>query len=404
MTLLIKTRIDIIQNLAYELETQKIAAAKLITQEMGKPITESLQEVEKCIAICRFYTDHVAQWLTPQKLTENDTVYFEPLGLILGIMPWNFPMWQIFRFIIPTLMAGNKVLIKPAPNTPKCSHFIESLFKSDLYKTIECDIPQTEALIADPSIKGVSLTGSVSAGMRVGELAGRHLKPCILELGGSDPFIICENAHLESATSAAIRARLLNNGQTCIAAKRFLIHKNIFQDFCNLYLKKMATKKIGDPSKPETELGPLARQDIKDTLIKQVKESMAQGAKKHTTHPPQEGRFFEPTLLTEINTKMPVFTEETFGPVAIAMPFTTREEAITLANLTPYGLGASIWTNSIEEAQFIASQIDAGNIAINKTVSSQLHLPFGGTKNSGIGRELGSYGLTNFCNIKTVSC
>ena len=395
----LQTRIKTLLSIAKTLQNNTEKAATLITQEMGKPITESRAEVEKCIALCHYYAENAETLLTPP----TPSIVYEPTGTILAIMPWNYPLWQVFRFAIPTLLAGNTVLLKHAPNVPKCAQFIETLF-TPILKNIQIDVDKIETLIADSQITGVTLTGSVKAGSSVAALAGKHIKPCVLELGGSDPFIICEDADLPKALDAAIRARLLNNGQTCISAKRFLIHKTHYQAFIDGYLERLSKKKIGNPLNEDTDLGPLARADIKETLQTQLDESLKLGAKKHTANLkiPEKGNYFEPCLLTNLTPNMPVLTQETFGPIAVAIPFTTTEEAIQIANQTHYGLGASIWTQTPTLATQFATEIQAGNIAINQTVTSLFHLPFGGTKSSGIGRELGTLGLTSFCNIKTI--
>lgn len=387
-----------LQILAILLRNNEQAIAHLISKEMGKPISESLAEVQKCQQVCCYYSE------LQMPLTES--VVFEPTGIILGIMPWNFPLWQVFRFAIPTLLSGNVVLLKHAPNVPQCAHWIHALF-------IEANIPlanafievaDIESVIADSRVTGVSFTGSVRAGASVASLAGKYIKPCVLELGGSDPFIICKDADLDAASDAAIKARLLNNGQTCIAAKRFIVHKSFEKKFIQNYLDRLSKKVIGDPLLETTDIGPLARADIRENLQRQLDISIKRGAKKWTVpfSIPKTGFFFEPCLLNKLKKDMPVVCEETFGPIAVVLPFDTIGEAITLANDTPYGLGASIWTETPSTAAHMAQNIQAGNIAINQTVSSQFHLPFGGTKLSGFGRELGQYGLSSFCNIKTI--
>jgi succinate-semialdehyde dehydrogenase/glutarate-semialdehyde dehydrogenase len=385
--------------------------AVLITNEMGKPIRESIAEIEKCALLCRHYSNPGAINIDPIDIpteAKNSCVRFEPLGIIFAIMPWNFPFWQVFRFAIPSLTVGNTIILKHAPNVSGCALAIEGIFRElDLGFTIFSSalIPaeRSEEIISHSLVKGVSLTGSERAGRQVAALAGKHLKKVVLELGGSDPYIIFEDADLLPACSMAVRSRMLNAGQVCIAAKRFFVQKSIFQEFIHSFILETKKLKIGDPMLSDTDIGPLSRPDLLDEIERKVDESVKMGARiltggHRSTEFPD---FYLPTILTDINVNMPVFNEESFGPVAIVMPFETEEEVISLANNTRFGLGASVWTSDINKAKRISDQIESGCVFINSMVKSDPRLPFGGTKNSGFGRELTTFGALEFMNIKT---
>ena len=386
--------------------------AKIITQEMGKPITQSLSEVEKCASVCDYYAENAEKFLKNEKIeTENKKSYvsYEPIGIVLAVMPWNFPFWQVFRFAAPALMAGNVGLLKHASNVPRSALSIEEVFKEagfpeNAFRTLIIGSKMVDIVINDDKVKAVTLTGSELAGSKVAETSGRNLKKTVLELGGSDPFIVLEDADVKSCAVSAANARMINMGQSCIAAKRFIVIEKVAKDFEKIYKESMESMRIGDPLKKETQVGPLAREDLLDALDKQVKESVKMGAKLLTggKRIPGKGYYYPPTLLTDVKKGMPVYDEETFGPVAAIIKVKNEEEAIKVANDTPYGLGASIWTKDIEKAEKMAKEIDSGSVFINKMVASDPRLPFGGVKKSGYGRELSSNGIKEFVNIKTI--
>lgn len=390
---------------------KKHELARLITTEMGKPIRESLAEIEKCALLCKHYSQEDslqnADILIKTEAYQS-RVYFEPMGIIFAIMPWNFPFWQVFRFVVPCITAGNTIILKHAPNVIGCAIAIEKIFSAagdDLIVLRSVILPAERSveIISHPFVPGISLTGSEKAGRSVASLAGQYLKKVVLELGGSDPYIVFEDAQIDQCCRIGVRSRMLNAGQVCIAAKRFLVQKSVFQEFTKSFIEETRRLKCGDPLDPDTDIGPLARPDLVEEIEKKVNESVAKGAKillggkRNPNHP----QMYEPTLLIDIQDDMPVFSEETFGPVAVILPFDTEEEAIRIANNTRFGLGASIWTQDIERAQRIGSQIETGSIFINSMVKSDPRLPFGGTKNSGYGRELTTFGALEFMHIKT---
>ena len=401
----IMQRLDTLKTIRHKLEIGRDRYAALMCSEMGKPIQQGCAEIDKCIQLCEYYFEN-----TTHMLASYSPLRLDPLGVILGIMPWNFPFWQVFRFAVPVLMIGNAVLIKPAENTPQsalaiCDIFRETGIANTTFDTLFLSHNQTEDVIAHPAIQGISLTGSAKAGRHISALAGKHLKKTVLELGGSDPFIVCEDANLDAAVSAAHTSRFLNSGQTCIAAKRFLIHHSLFQAFSKALEKRMAKDQLGNPINPKTSIGPLARKDLLKTLEKQVKSSLEMGATclfQHKNLDFKTGFFYPPTLLSDVSPSMPVFQEEVFGPVAVVCPFEDDTEAIRLANQTCYGLGASVWTSSRERASHYISNIETGSLFVNAIVKSSPELPFGGVKASGYGRELGQEGLSSFANLKTV--
>jgi succinate-semialdehyde dehydrogenase/glutarate-semialdehyde dehydrogenase len=384
----------------------------LATQEMGKPLAEAAAEVEKCAWACDWYAEHAAELLAPEPRASDareSSVRFEPLGPLLAIMPWNFPFWQVFRFAAPALAAGNTVLLKPAPNVPACALAIEGLFEEagfpgGSFQTLFIAVPAAGRLIADPRIRGVTLTGSDRAGASVGEAAGRAVKKVVLELGGSDPFLVLEDADVESAAQAAVAGRMVNSGQSCIAAKRFIVHRRHRERFEDLLRDRMERLAVGDPLSAETQVGPLARLDLLENLDRQVKESIARGARLLTggERLRRPGFFYAPTVLADVRPGMAVADEETFGPVAPVLEARDEEEAVALANATPYGLGASIWTRDGERAKRLAARLEAGFVAVNGLVKSDPRLPFGGVKRSGYGRELSREGIREFVNVKTV--
>lgn len=407
-------RAVLMKSAANILRSKKEHFAVLMTKEMGKCIVEAEAEVDKCALVCDYYADNAEKMLKDEPISteaQKSYVRFEPLGTVFAIMPWNFPFWQVFRFAAPALMAGNTGILKHASNVPGCALAIESVFQEagfpkNVFRTLLIPAAAVNTVIANDAIKAVTLTGSEHAGMRVGEAAGRALKKCVLELGGSDPFIILEDGDLDLAVAGAIRGRMMNTGQSCIAAKRFLVHEKIAKAFETRFAEKIKQLIIGDPIKQETQIGPLAKAGFVADIDRQVQESIAQGATLlcggKQTAVLGKGYFYEPTVLTNVTPEMAVFKEETFGPVAAITHFKTDEDAIVLANMTPYGLGGSVWSKDTVRAEKIAQQIDAGCVFVNQFVKSDPRVPFGGMKKSGYGRELSSYGMKEFVNVKTV--
>jgi succinate-semialdehyde dehydrogenase/glutarate-semialdehyde dehydrogenase len=399
------------RKLASILEEETTDLARTITLEMGKPLHAAEQEVRKCATACRYYADNAARILTPEPIpTENHSyVRWDPLGVILAIMPWNFPFWQVFRFLAPALMAGNVGLLKHASNVPQCALDIESLvrragFPRGTFQTLLIESRQVERVLADPRIAAVTLTGSEPAGRAVAAQAGWLIKKSVLELGGSDPFIVLPSADLNVAVETAVRARLVNSGQSCIAAKRFIIHQSIYDAFEERFVAIMDAMKIGDPMKDSTDIGPLATEKIAEELEQQVKAAIKDGAKVLTGGERMlgDGFYFEPTVLTNIPRTSPVYREELFGPVAMLFPARDLDEAIEIANDTPFGLAASAWTRDPAEQQRLVSELQSGAVFINAMVASDPRLPFGGIKHSGYGRELSAAGMREFLNAKTV--
>lgn len=398
---------------AKELQRNKEHYALLITQEMGKVIGESRVEIEKCAQVCSYYAAHGEAYLTPLPLKLDNgsqaQIRYQPLGVILAIMPWNFPFWQVFRFAAPTLMAGNAALLKHASNVPQCALAIQSIlekagFPKGLFQTVLIDAPLTQKLIAFPQVKAISLTGSEKAGAAVAAEAGKHIKKTLLELGGSDPFIVLEDADLELAATAAVKSRMINTGQSCIAAKRFIVLDSIYEAFAEKLKEKFLSLRRGDPTAEDSDYACLARPDLAWELFKQVEESIRCGAEVLLGGSPvKEGSaYVEPTLLTAIPKNAPAYSEELFGPVGLLFSVQNEQEAIELANDTRFGLGASIWTSSQERAAALADQLECGAVFFNAFVASHPHLPFGGVKQSGYGRELGKAGILEFVNQQTL--
>jgi succinate-semialdehyde dehydrogenase / glutarate-semialdehyde dehydrogenase len=401
-----------IQNTARALRAQKSRLAALATREMGKPIVEAEAEIEKCAYNCDFYAEHAATFLADEHVEMNlsdSFVAFEPLGVVLAIMPWNFPFWQVFRFAAPALMAGNGAVLKHASNVPSCALAIEDILRSaglpdGLFRTVLVPGAGVEPLIADARIAAVTLTGSSDVGEQVAGAAGRVLKKQVLELGGSDPFIVLADADLDATVKVAVRARNQNNGQSCIAAKRFIVEEGVADQFTEKFAATVKALQVGDPMQRETNVGPLARGDLRDALSTQVERSVKAGAHALTGGSALEGKgyFYAPTVLDGVSEDMPAFREETFGPVAAVIRVRDSEEAVRLANDTEYGLGAALWTTDVERGKALARRIEAGSVFINGMVASDPRIPFGGIKRSGYGRELGSYGIKEFTNIQTV--
>jgi succinate-semialdehyde dehydrogenase/glutarate-semialdehyde dehydrogenase len=379
---------------------------------MGKPITQAIAEVEKCALVCEYYSDN-AEKILKEEIIQTDAsqsyVRFDPFGIVLAIMPWNFPFWQIFRFAAPALMAGNVALLKHASNVPMSALAIEEIFMEagfpqNIFKTLLISSSLIKEIIDNPLIKAVTLTGSESAGKKVAQFCGSKLKKTVLELGGSDPFIVLDDANVDEAVKTAVTARLINNGQSCIAAKRFIVVGKIYHEFEKKFVEAMSKVKIGDPMNKETELGPIAREDLLNELDGQVKKSVEKGAKVLCggKRIDRKGFYYEPTILSNLSKGMPAYDEEIFGPVASLIKARDEDDAIRIANDSVFGLGASLWTSNITKAKLLAGKIESGSVFINGMVKSDPRLPFGGIKNSGYGRELSHYGIKEFVNIKTV--
>jgi succinate-semialdehyde dehydrogenase/glutarate-semialdehyde dehydrogenase len=402
-----------LQQAANILEQEKADFAKLMTLEMGKTLKSAIAEVEKCALVCRYYAENAASFLadvTIQTDASHSFIKYQPLGIILAVMPWNFPFWQIFRFAAPAFMAGNVGLLKHASNVPQCALAIEDIisragFPPGVLQTLLIRGDQVSNLMADDRIKAATLTGSEPAGASLAVASGQHIKKTLLELGGSDPFIVLESANLELAVSTAVKARMINNGQSCVAAKRFIVTANIAAQFEKMLLEKFQTLKIGDPMADDTDIGPLATTDILQDLDHQVRIAVQSGGKLLTGGYPlvdNPGNFFQPTIIKDIPLDHPIAKEEFFGPVALLFKVANIDEAIKLANDTPFGLGASAWTNNKQEQNRLIQEIEAGAVFINGMVKSDPRLPFGGIKRSGYGRELSIQGIHEFVNIKTV--
>jgi len=383
--------------------------AQMITLEMGKPISESRAEVNKCAWVCDYYAENAESFLQDEVIAtdaQKSMVKHDPIGCVLAIMPWNFPFWQVFRFAAPTLMAGNTGMLKHAPNVFGCAKQIESVFlkagfPEGVFQNLIVHHDQTESIISHPTIKAVTLTGSERAGMAVGEMAGRHLKKSLLELGGNNAFIVWEDANIDQAVKTAVAARMLNCGQSCIAAKRFILLEGIYDEFVSKFTAAVKDLKSGDPSAEETKVGTLARKDLADQLQSQVQKSIAAGAKL-LSGGKQDNCYHEPTILGEVRPGMPAFDEETFGPLAAMIKAKDEADAFRLSELSNYGLGVTVCTTDIDRALSMSDQVSDGAYFINELVKSDPRLPFGGTKNSGYGRELAKDGMMEFINRKTI--
>jgi succinate-semialdehyde dehydrogenase/glutarate-semialdehyde dehydrogenase len=386
--------------------------AALMTAEMGKTFAAAKAEAEKCALCCDFYAGHAEAFLAPEVVATDASrslVRYDPLGPVLAVMPWNFPYWQVIRFAAPALMAGNVGLLKHASNVPGCALAIEAIFRdagfpSGCFQTLMIGSRAVEGVIVHPVVKAVTLTGSEPAGMAVAAAAGRALKKSVLELGGSDPFIILEDADIQAAARTAAQARCINNGQSCIAAKRFIVVEAAAEAFEEAFLGAMNALRVGDPMDPSTDVGPMARVDLLEELHAQVERSVATGAvlRLGGKRLGEEGAFYPPTVLTGVKPGMAAFDEETFGPVAAVIRAKDEQDAIALANRSPFGLGASLWTKDLRRGEALAAQIESGSVFINGMVKSDPRLPFGGVKRSGYGRELSAFGIREFVNIKTV--
>ncbi|HEX3577612.1 MAG TPA: NAD-dependent succinate-semialdehyde dehydrogenase [Thermoanaerobaculia bacterium] len=391
------------------LEERQKELGRLITTEMGKPIKAAVAEVVKCATNCRYYAEHAESYLADERVktdAKETFIRYEPMGTILAVMPWNFPFWQVFRFAAPALMAGNVAVLKHASNVPQCALAIEEVFRDAgfteyEFQTLLITSEQVERVIVDERVKAVTLTGSEPAGASVASIAAKHIKKAVLELGGSDPFIVMPSANHDEAVATAVKARIVNNGQSCIAAKRFIVHESIADDFEKRFVAAMEALKVGDPLDEANDVGPLATPQIADDIEKQVRDSVAAGAQL-LTGGKRNGNFYAPTVLARIPTSAPAAHEETFGPVASLFRVSDVASAIAVANDSPFGLGASVWTNDRAEMDHFIAGIDTGQVFINAMVASDPRVPFGGTKHSGFGRELGVYGIREFVNVKTV--
>jgi succinate-semialdehyde dehydrogenase/glutarate-semialdehyde dehydrogenase len=405
-------RCELVVSLADQLLANRESLASLITLEMGKIYQESLAEVDKSIHYLHWCVQQADQILKDRDYStahRKSYVHYQPLGTILAIMPWNYPIWQVIRLLAPALITGNTVILKPAANVPQCSRMLGQLVRQSGLPE-ECFLPlfvqesEIQFIIAHNDVRSIHLTGSTSAGRSVGAIAGRHLKKCVMELGGSDPFIVLNDADIDSAVEQAIKARFINNGQSCIAAKRFIIEKDVFNSFEQAFVEAVRQLNTGDPMSPDNQLGPMARRDLLERLESQVQASLAAGATCRFVKPSttSKGFFTSPTVLTDAVPGSPAWDEELFGPVATLFKASSADHAIELANNTPYGLGASLWSQDLERAERLAKEIESGATAINRMLRSEISMPFGGAKNSGFGREMGDAGFYELTNPKTI--
>ncbi|MGX1510662.1 NAD-dependent succinate-semialdehyde dehydrogenase [Streptomyces collinus] len=408
----ISDRTPLLREVARVLREGRDAYAALITAEMGKPITEARAEIEKCAMTCEYYAEHAPAQLADRPVASNaaeSAVVYDPLGVVLAVMPWNYPFWQFFRFAAPALAAGNGTLLKHANNVPQCALAVEEIVRkagapADLCRTLLIEVDQVAGFIADPRVAAVTLTGSTEVGAIVASQAAAVLKKQVLELGGSDPFIVLADADIEQAAATAVKARYVNVGQSCVNAKRFIVEAAVADRFAAAFTTAAAALKVGDPADPDTAIGPMARAHLRDTLHDQVRRTVDAGAVLVLGGkvPDGPGCYYPPTVLDHVRPGMAAFEEETFGPVAAITRVASADEAVTLANQTEYGLGAALWTSDPDRARRLARVLDAGAVFINGMVASDPRLPFGGIKRSGCGRELGAEGIREFVNTKTV--
>ena len=408
----IEQRIAVLRRAAELLEERKLEYGRLMTLEMGKPIKAAIEEAVKCAAGCRYYADHAGAILADERVEiagERSYVAFQPLGVVLAVMPWNFPFWQVVRFAAPALAAGNVGLLKHASNVPQSALAIEEVFREaglpeGVFQTLMIGPGAVERIVADRRVAAVTFTGSEAAGSLVASAAGKALKKSVLELGGSDPFIVLKDADLATAATVACRGRNQNNGQSCIAAKRFIVEEPVADEFEKLLAKAVGALKVGNPMDRGNQVGPLAREDLVEELERQVTDSVRLGARTVTggKRLGGGGYYFAPTVLANVRPGMPAYHEETFGPVASVIRVKDSEDALRVANDTDFGLGSAIWTSDVERAKDLAGRVEAGLVFINGMVASDARLPFGGVKRSGYGRELGSYGIKEFVNIQTI--
>jgi succinate-semialdehyde dehydrogenase/glutarate-semialdehyde dehydrogenase len=408
----VTARAAVMAKVADILLERKARFASLITLEMGKPIAEAEAEIEKSAWTCRFYAENAARFLADERVESNASesmIVYDPLGVVLAIMPWNYPFWQFIRFAAPALCSGNGAILKHAGNVPQCALALNELFDAagvpaGLVGVLLVEPDRVAQIIDDPRIAAVTLTGSTAVGKLVASQAGRAMKKQVLELGGSDPFIVLADADLEAAAKVAVKARFSNAGQSCISAKRFIVEESVADRFVELFCKHVSTLKVGDPTLRDTAVGPMARASLRDELHRQVERTLAAGAELRAGGAPIDGPgyFYAPTVLDRVTPSMAAACEETFGPVAAVIRVKDAEEAVALANATEFGLGAAIWSSDVANAKQLARRIEAGAVFINSLVASDARVPFGGVKQSGYGRELGAVGMREFTNIKTV--
>ena len=408
----VEARAACLLDLAELLERGKDAYARLMAREMGKPIAEAAAEVDKCAWVCRYYAEEGPAHLAPEALESSGSscrVEYHPLGAVLAVMPWNFPFWQAIRCAAPAMLAGNVVLLKHSPNVPQCAIAIEGLFSRagfppGAFQNLFVSVDDISVILDAPLVQAASLTGSVAAGASLASEAGRRIKTTVLELGGSDPYIVMESADLDRAIRTAVTARMINNGQSCIAAKRMLVHEPVADEFERRFVEEVAALTVGDPSEPKTRIGPLAREDLRDRLARQVEDSLDAGARAVTGGgiPDRAGWFYEPTVLVDIPDGCPASDEELFGPVACLFRVADLDDAISRANATDYGLSSAIWTREDDERDRAIRDLVAGGVFVNGMSASDPRVPFGGVKRSGYGRELGPHALREFVNVKTV--
>ena len=409
----LRERVTLLQRAAQLLDAERMELGRIMTLEMGKTHRSAVEEAAKCASGCRYYADSAEAMLAAEVVRDDGRelgrVVFKPMGVVLAVMPWNFPFWQVVRFLAPALAAGNTALLKHASNVPQCALALEDLFHragcpDGVFQALLIGSKRVAAIIEDPRVAAVTLTGSEAAGMEVAARAGRALKRSVMELGGSDPFLVLASADIDRAARVAVTARTINNGQSCIAAKRFIVVESVADRFERRFVEGMRALAVGDPMSPATAIGPLATPSIADDLERQVAATVAMGARILTggKRRPPPGNYFEPTVLTDIPRESPAYRDELFGPVASLFRVKDTDDAIALANDTTFGLGASVWTTDRAESDRCLDEIDSGQVFINGMVASDPRFPFGGVKRSGFGRELSSYGLREFVNIKTV--
>nr|WP_274636197.1 NADP-dependent succinic semialdehyde dehydrogenase [Microbacterium bovistercoris] len=409
-------RADWMRAAAQLLEDDVEQLGRLITIEMGRPIAGARAEVLKCAKGLRFYADNAEEFLAPESLADPSAVgasaagtRYAPIGIVLAVMPWNYPLWQVLRFAAPALMAGNTGLLKHASNVPQAALYLDTLFEragfpTGAFRTLLIPAARVEAVLRDPRVKATTLTGSEPAGRSLASIAGSEVKHVVLELGGSDPFVVMPSADIERAASVAVTARNQNNGQSCIAAKRFIVHADVYDEFTRLFAEKVAALTVGDPLDETTDVGPIATRSGRDELAEQVKDAVAKGATVLAGGrvPDRAGWFYEPTVLAGVTPEMRLYLEEAFGPVASVFRVDSREDALRVANGTTFGLSSAVWTTDADEQEWFVDNLDAGAVFVNGMTASYPELPFGGVKDSGVGRELAAAGIREFCNLKTV--